>query len=103
MNTDDTLIQHARARFDHITARKLLKEKYEAKLLFTDQGGLWRADPIFIQVLTSFTEEFTVILLDQYGIPTQVNRWDLLAKARKIHASVMDAWYAEYTVLDCKQ
>ena len=97
------LISDVQTRFDLNAAKAYLKEKYEAKLLFTDQGGLWRADPIFIQVLTSFTEEFTVILLDQYGIPTQVNRWDLLAKAQKIHASVMDAWYAEYTVLDCKQ
>jgi hypothetical protein len=30
MDTDQ-LIRHSRARFDHVAARRLLKEKYQAK------------------------------------------------------------------------
>ena len=44
MNTDN-LIAHARARFDHAAARRVLKEKYEAKMLFAHAGGMWRAGP----------------------------------------------------------
>ena len=44
MNTDD-LIAHARARFDHVAARRVLKEKYQARMLFAHGGGMWRAGP----------------------------------------------------------
>ena len=35
----EALVAHARARFDHAAARRVLKEKYEAKLVFAHAGG----------------------------------------------------------------
>ena len=39
-----TLITEAKARFAHNSAKDYLKEKYDAKLLVAEQGGLWKAD-----------------------------------------------------------
>ena len=41
----NALVAHARARFDHAAARRVLKEKYEAKMVFAYGGGMWRAGP----------------------------------------------------------
>ena len=41
MDTEN-LIAHARARFDHVAAKRVLKEKYEARMLFALAGGMWR-------------------------------------------------------------
>ena len=42
MNTEQ-LIETGRARFEHVAARRLLKEKYTAKMLFAYNGGMWCA------------------------------------------------------------
>ena len=47
----NAVIAHARARFDHETARRLLKEKYQARMLFAYGGGMWRAGPELLTVL----------------------------------------------------
>jgi hypothetical protein len=47
MNTDQ-LIKTSRARFDHAAARRLLKEKYQAKMLFAYGGGMWTAGPTLL-------------------------------------------------------
>ena len=44
MDTDN-LIAHGRARFDHTAARRILQEKYQAKLTFAYAGGMWSAGP----------------------------------------------------------
>ena len=50
MNTDQ-LISHSRARFDHQTARRVLKEKYQARMLFAYNGGMWQAGPELLTLL----------------------------------------------------
>ena len=51
MNTEE-LIKTSRARFEHAAARQLLKEKYQAKMLFAYNGGMWKADPTLLVLLT---------------------------------------------------
>ena len=46
----DALIAHARARFDHVAARRVLKEKYEARMIFAHAGCMWRAGPELINI-----------------------------------------------------
>ena len=41
----NALVAHARARFDHVAAKRLLKEKYQARMVFGHAGGLWKAGP----------------------------------------------------------
>jgi len=54
MNTDE-LIKESKAKFDHNLAKHYLKEKYQSKLIFADQGGLWKATPDFLSFLSSLT------------------------------------------------
>ena len=60
MNTD-ALIAHARARFDHVAARRVLKEKYEARMLFAHSGGMWRAGPELQCTLLSCAQDKDVV------------------------------------------
>lgn len=96
------LIAEAKARFNHNSAKAYLKEKYDAKLLVAEQGGLWKAD----QQTISFLEAFNVtklVMMDTFDNPVEVNRDDLLDKLTKIYNSVMYEWYAEWKELESKR
>ena len=41
----EKLSKKIRTRFDHQQARLVLKETYQAKMLFAHNGGMWRAGP----------------------------------------------------------
>lgn len=95
MEKSDELYQHARARFDHHSARRLLKEKYQAKMLFAYAGGMWRAGPDLIVLLTSCDED-SVIIVDLYENPVKVNPRELLTLARQRWQEQMNAWLVEH-------
>lgn len=97
MNTEE-LIRANKARFNLNYQKLQLKEKYSAKLIFADQGGLWLAGPELFTILQFFTVE-EVVLIDNYGNPVKVNKTELWDKASKIYATVMDEWYKEYEEL----
>ena len=42
------LSKRIRTRFDHTQARLVLRETYQAKMLFAYNGGMWRAGPELI-------------------------------------------------------
>ena len=79
MNTDN-LIAHARARFDHVAARRVLKEKYQAKMLFAHAGGMWRAGPELLVLLATIPPGDAVVL-DLYETPVQVRPEELRGMA----------------------
>ena len=62
------LISEAKARFNHNSAKAYLKEKYDAKLLVADQGGLWKADPQTITFLSSSLNK-EIVLIDTFDNP----------------------------------
>lgn len=95
MNTE-ALIAHARARFDHETARRLLKEKYEARMIFAHSGGMWRAGPELLTVLQAVPVEDDVVLLDLYENPVKVNPLDLQHLAFERWQEQMNAWLVEF-------
>lgn len=97
-----TLIAEAKARFNHNSAKEYLKEKYEAKLLIAEQGGLWRADKETITFLSSFLNK-EVVLVDTFDNPVRVNRQELMDKLCEIYKSVMDEWHAEWKELESKR
>jgi hypothetical protein len=97
MNTDE-LITHARSRFDHTAAKRILKEKYQAKLTFAHSGGMWRAGPELIVLLTACTET-DLVLLDLYENPVRVNSPDLLRECERRWREQMTAWLVEYEEL----
>ena len=98
MNTD-ALIAHARARFDHVAARRVLKEKYEARMLFAHSGGMWRAGPELQCVLLSCAQDKDVVLLDLYETPVRVNVTELFARAHAHWQEQMNAWLVEHNQL----
>lgn len=81
-------------RFDHEASRQALKEKYEAKLLFAHQGGMFRAGPELIVLLNSLTQEDPIIV-DLYDSPVTVNKLELLEEAIQRWQEQLNAWQVE--------
>jgi len=94
MNTDD-LIAHARSRFDHAAARRTLKEKYAARMLFAYQGGMFRAGPELQTTLLTCPGTDAVIL-DLYENPVKINTRELLSLSQQRWQEQMNAWLVEY-------
>jgi len=98
----EALIAHSRARFDHQTARRLLKEKYEARMLFAYAGGMWRAGPELLTVLTVCPDE-SAVLVDLYENPVRVNVGELELAAQQRWQEQMNSWLAEHAELSKKR
>lgn len=97
-----TLIAEAKARFNHNSAKEYLREKYEAKLLVAEQGGLWRADAATISLLASCNVA-RMVLVDTFNNPVEVNRDELLDKLEKTYHAVMYEWHTEWKELENKR
>jgi hypothetical protein len=95
MNTED-LVAHARARFDHVAARRVLKEKYSARMLFAYQGGMFRAGPELLTLLHACPVEDNIVILDIYENPVQVNPGELQRLAHDRWQEQMNAWLVEH-------
>ena len=98
MDTED-LIAHARSRFNHESARRLLTEKYEARMLFAHAGGMWRAGPELL-VLLATVPPGNAVILDLYETPVQVNPEQLRSLAMQRWQEQMNAWLIEYEQLN---
>jgi hypothetical protein len=94
MNTIN-LVDSARARFDHESAKRVLKEKYQAKMLFAYNGGMFRAGPE-LQTTLLTCPDATAVLLDLYENPIQVDTKELYAQSQQRWQEQMNAWHVEY-------
>ena len=101
MDTEQ-LISHARSRFDHAVAKRVLKEKYQAKLMFAYNGGMFRADQNLMVLLQAIPTEEAVIL-DLYENPIKVNTIELAYQVGERFQEVMNAWLVEYEELNKKR
>lgn len=97
-----TLIAEAKARFIHNSAKHYLAEKYNAKLIVADQGGLWKADQQTIAFLSASGNE-DIVLIDTFDNPVKVNRKELLDKLTGTYWTVMNEWYTEWKELESKR
>jgi hypothetical protein len=102
MNTD-SLVAHARARFDHNVARRVLKEKYQGKMMFAYNGGMWNAGPELLALLQSVPVEDDVVLLDLYENPVRVSPLELQQLAMHRWQEQMNAWLLEYEQLSTQR
>ena len=98
----DALIAHARARFDHVAAKRVLKEKYQARLIFAHAGGMWRAGPELINILATVPPG-DAVLLDLYENPVQVRPEELRGLAMQRWQEQMNAWLVEHDQLSKKR
>ena len=96
------LIAATRSRFNHNSAKKYLKEKYDNKLIIAEQGGLWKITPELIAILAIYPSK-TLILQDMYDNPITVNKNAFLSKASSLYDSVMEEYKAEWDDLQSKR
>ena len=94
MNTD-TLLAHARGRFNHEAARRLLKEKYQARMVFTYRGGMFRAGPE-LQTTLLTCPGIDAVILDLYENPVKINTQELLSLSQQRWQEQMNAWLVEF-------
>jgi hypothetical protein len=92
----EKLIAHSRARFDHAAAKRLLKEKYQAKMLFAYNGGMFRAGPELLALLQSIPAEDNAVIMDLYENPIKITPVDLQQLAHSRWQEQMNAWLVEY-------
>ena len=90
-----TTIANARIRFNHAAARRALKEKYQAKLIFAYNGGMFRADPELLAFVQSWPME-ELYLKDLYDNPVQVDKQVFLVQLQQHYHVQMNAWHNEY-------
>lgn len=94
----EQLIAHSRARFDHAAAKRLLKEKYQAKLVFAYRGGMFRCSPELMVFLDLYQGQRTV-LPDLYDNPVEVDTSELLQIMQARWQEQMNAWLIEHDEL----
>jgi len=98
MNTDE-LIAHSRGRFDHAAAKRVLKEKYQAKMTFAYRGGMWTAGPELQSTIFTCGKKSEVVLLDLYENPVKVDTTELMTLSQQRWQEQMTAWLIEYEEL----
>jgi len=101
MDTEQ-LITHGRARFEHSAARRLLREKYQAKLTFAHAGGMWRAGPELLTVLYVCPDDSAVIL-DLYDTPVKISVKELQDLAQQRWQEQMTAWLIDHDQLSANR
>jgi hypothetical protein len=92
----EKLVAHARARFDHAAAKRTLKEKYEARMLFAYNGGMFRAGPELLTLLQAIPVDDNVVIVDLYENPIKINPTELQQLAFDRWQEQMNAWYVEH-------
>ena len=98
MDTND-LIKQARSRFDHAAARRVLKEKYQAKMLFVYAGGMWRAGPELNTMIFTCGRMGEIVLPDLYETPVRVDSTELMKLSQERWNEQMNAWLIEHEEL----
>jgi hypothetical protein len=95
------IVEHARSRLDHAAAHRVLREKYEARMIFGHNGGLFRATPEMISFLSLFHDQ-NIVVKDLYDTPIQVSAAELYELMRGRLQEQMNAWLIEHQALHQK-
>jgi len=100
---NDNLIAHSRARFDHAAAKRILKEKYQSKMIFAYNGGMWQAGPELLTLIHACPVDDDIVILDLYGNPVKINPTELQHLALGRWQEQMNAWLIEHEELGKKR
>lgn len=98
MDTNDIITQ-SRARFEHESARRILKEKYEARMIFAHAGGMWRAGPELHAMIFTCGRMGEIVLPDLYENPVKVDSTELMKLSQERWNEQMNAWLVEHEQL----
>jgi len=96
----EKLVAHSRARFVHATARRVLKEKYQARMIFAYAGGMWRAGPELNNMIFTCGRMGEIVLPDLYDNPVKVDSKELMALSQERWNEQMNAWLVEHAELN---
>ena len=99
MDTEQ-LVAHSRVRFEHATARRVLKEKYQARMIFAHAGGMWRAGPELNNMIFTCGRMGEIVLPDLYDNPVKVDSKELMALSQERWNEQMNAWLVEHAELN---
>ena len=92
-------VKAVRHYFDHDAQKQILKEKYEAKMLFAAFGGMWKAGPDLLTITAGCRHADEIVLLDEYGNPCKVNPGELHSMGVERWQEQMNAWYQDFEAL----
>ena len=87
--------QNVRARFDHRLSKLALKEKYQAKLTFACNGGMFKTSPEMIAFLNLYGNS-VIVIPDIYENPVEINAAELCNMMKARWQEQMNAWLVEY-------
>jgi hypothetical protein len=96
MTTKPTdLVKKIKQATDYQTNKQILREKINADLHITFNGGMFKADRTLIAFLSSLTRD-EVIIEDIYENPIKVDRKRLLMLTKEHYQLVMNRWLIEH-------
>jgi hypothetical protein len=93
------IIEFAKQRFDHSSSKKLLKEKYQSKMIFAYNGGLFNAGPELLSILHAGQEQNDLVIEDLYHNPIKINVAEFRCQVQQRWQEQMNAWLVEYESL----
>jgi hypothetical protein len=101
----DLLAENIRKRFDHAQARRMLKEKYSSKMIFTHAQGMWQAGADLITQcnLCIANGHSEPVLEDIHSNPVKVDAEQLKQLALERWQEQMNAWLAEFNKINAKR
>lgn len=86
----------AETKFAHALFRKNLKERTEAQLAVTHNGGLFRSTPELMCFVRTWTYEEDLFLEDTYGNPIKCDPTILYSDLKSAYQCAMNDWHIEF-------
>lgn len=83
------------AAFNHALYRKTLRERIQAELVITQDGGMFKVTPELINFLKDWPID-EMYLEDMHGNPIKVDKQVFLIRAQQHYHTVMNAWHNEF-------
>ena len=99
----ETIKKTSRAKYLHSLAKLTAKENHLAQLLLTVHGGTFRVTPELIAFLSVEYLGRTVIILDIFENPIQVDRVEMLESCVDLYSSVMQSWHSTTAEINSKR
>lgn len=83
--------------FDHALYRKQLRERIQASLVFTYNGGMFKATPELMSFVALWPIGDALFLEDVHGNPIRIPDSEFfLKKCRECYQEQMNAWHNEF-------
>lgn len=87
--------KNVRARFDHRLKKLILKEKYQAKLTFAYNGGMFKTSPEMMAFLNLYGDT-TIVVSDIYENPIEISAAELCNMMKIRWQEQMNFWLIEH-------